>query len=433
MPRPNPTGQRIRERRLALSMKQTDLAAIAGISPSYLNLIEHNRRAIGGALLSRLAEALETDRAALSEDGDSDLIDAVHAAGVAGGLAPDRLAEAADLTRRAPTWARLIAAQAEAMAGQARTLEALSDRLSHDPALAEAMHELLSTVSVVRSTASILAQTPEIDRNWLGRFHQNLDQDSRRLADGVAAVMTLFDDRAEAIGDRLLPSEVVARFLDAAGHRFPTLEPGGPSAVAPLVAGIADPAARALAADVLRGDAEDAARLPLALVEAARGPDDLVDAAGGDLALVLRRLGLCDPGRGLVICDAAGALVRRKAVAGFALPVMGAGCPLWPVYAALGRPGQPLTQVIETPDGAGWRAHAVAQPVTAPAFGATPILRATMLLTRMDAPQAGAPVGPGCRVCSREACPARREPSVLSGGVGLDMGAGTEDTRRGVQ
>lgn len=434
MSRPSLTGERIRERRLALRMKQTDLASAADISPSYLNLIEHNRRAIGGALLSRLAEALGTDRAALSEDGDSDLVDAVHAAGVAGDLPPDRLAEAADLARRAPAWARLIAAQAEALAGQARTLEALSDRLSHDPALADAMHELLSTVSVVRSTASILAQTPEIDPNWLGRFHDNLDQDSRRLAEGVEAVMTLFDGRAEATGDRLLPSEVVGRFLDAADHRFPALETLGPSAVAPLVADIADPAARALAADILRGDAEDAARLPLPLVEAARGPEDLIAAAEGDVALVLRRLGLCDPGRGLVICDAAGALVRRKAVAGFALPVMGAGCPLWPVYAALGQPGQPLSHVIETPDGAGWRAHAIAQPLTAPVFGAAPILRATMLLTRVDVPQAGAPVGPGCRVCPRDGCAARREPSVLSGTVAasrpaLDMSAATVDTR----
>ena len=48
------TGNRIRERRLVMGMKQADLAAAAGISPSYLNLIEHNRRRIGGKLLIAL-------------------------------------------------------------------------------------------------------------------------------------------------------------------------------------------------------------------------------------------------------------------------------------------------------------------------------------------------------------------------------------------
>ena len=42
------TGNRIRERRLVLGMKQADLAEAVGISASYLNLIEHNRRRIGG-------------------------------------------------------------------------------------------------------------------------------------------------------------------------------------------------------------------------------------------------------------------------------------------------------------------------------------------------------------------------------------------------
>ncbi|SDZ22615.1 transcriptional regulator, XRE family [Jannaschia faecimaris] len=411
-----------------LGLKQAGVAATVGISPSYLNLIEHNRRAIGGALLTRLADALGTDRAALAEDGDAALIEGVRNAGAVGKIDAEALSEAATLTQRHPAWARLIVAQAEALAAQARTVEALSDRLSHDPTLADAMHEMLSTVSVVRSTASILAQTPEIDANWLRRFLANLDSDSRRLADGVEAVMALFDGRATQGGERLLPSEIVSRFLDDAGHRFAALEEQGATAVASLVAPIADPAARALAADVLRGDAEDAARLPRALVEAAEQPDDLIAAAGGDLALVLRRLGVVDPGRGLVVCDASGALLRRKPVAGFALPVMGAGCPLWPLYATFAQPGHPMTTVIETPDGAGWRVHAVAEAVTPPGFGQAPVLQATMLLTRSRSAGAGLPVGPGCRVCPRADCAARREPSVLSGGVMLDSGSVSEDT-----
>ena len=50
MPRSALTGTRIRERRTALGLKQADLARTSGISPAYLNLIEHNRRRVGDAL-----------------------------------------------------------------------------------------------------------------------------------------------------------------------------------------------------------------------------------------------------------------------------------------------------------------------------------------------------------------------------------------------
>ena len=56
MPERHMIGTRIRERRVLSGIRQNDLARRAGISPSYLNLIEHNRRRIGGkTLLNYLA------------------------------------------------------------------------------------------------------------------------------------------------------------------------------------------------------------------------------------------------------------------------------------------------------------------------------------------------------------------------------------------
>src|SRR5690606_33995181 len=51
-------GPRIRERRKLVGMTQAALAAAVGISASYLNLIEADRRSIGGGLLTRIAEQL---------------------------------------------------------------------------------------------------------------------------------------------------------------------------------------------------------------------------------------------------------------------------------------------------------------------------------------------------------------------------------------
>ena len=53
-----PIGIRIRRHRMQLKQTQAGLARAVGISPSYLNLIENNKRAIGGRLLIRIAERL---------------------------------------------------------------------------------------------------------------------------------------------------------------------------------------------------------------------------------------------------------------------------------------------------------------------------------------------------------------------------------------
>lgn len=66
MPRSALTGTRIRERRTVLGLRQAELARLSGISPSYLNLIEHNRRRIGGKLLVEIARHLGVEASALT-------------------------------------------------------------------------------------------------------------------------------------------------------------------------------------------------------------------------------------------------------------------------------------------------------------------------------------------------------------------------------
>ena len=355
------------------------------------------RRAVGGALLGRIAEALDVDRAKLSGEADAALVAALQALAGPGEAA----GQAAELARRFPAWARSIAQLARDRERDRDRIAALSDRLTHDPALADAMHELLTTVASVRSTAAILAQTPELERVWLDRFHGNLDSESRRLASGAEAVVSYFDRQGEAEAG-LTPAEMAAAFLDA--HRAPAGDEDA-AAIAEL-----PPAAREIAERHIARDREDAEALPDPPAD--RTPQAISLATGQPLSRVLRRLAACDPARGLAICDASGALLRRRPVAGFALPVIGAGCPLWPLYAALSRPLHPVSQPVETPDGAVWRAEACAEAVARTPHG--PVLEATMLLTRDEGQGAALPVGPGCRVCPRGACVARREPALVT-------------------
>jgi predicted transcriptional regulator len=98
------------------------------------------------------------------------------------------------------------------------------------------------------------------------------------------------------------------------------------------------------------------------------------------------------------------------------VPSFGAGCPLWPLYEALSRPGTPVRRFVEQ---AGRQprtfvAYAVAQTSRPEGLDGPVLIEATMLLLPdpVSAPPASR-VGPACRTCPRTACPARREPSVL--------------------
>ena len=80
MNRPQLTGSRIRALRMDRRLRQAELARRCDISASYLNLIEHNRRRIVGALLNRLARALQVDPVSLSEGAETALTSAVESA-----------------------------------------------------------------------------------------------------------------------------------------------------------------------------------------------------------------------------------------------------------------------------------------------------------------------------------------------------------------
>ncbi len=416
------TGSRIRERRGLAGMKQADLARAVGVSASYLNLIEHNRRPIGDALLKRVAEVLGVAAQTLTEGAEAALLDTLRdAAAEAGGSA--ELDRAEEFVGRFPGWAALLAARHGRVALLERTVAALSDRMAHDPFLSASLHEVLSALTGVRSAAAILAETEDLEPEWQARFQANLGADADRLARAAEALVAYLDGPAADEQTLASPREEVEAWFAARGYHLAKVEAGGAAAGARLVAE-AFPAgsARTLAAAAVARYAADAARLPLAAFRAAlaagEDPGALAASFGADLAQVLRRMaGLPELGAGLLICDGAGAATFRKPVEGFAMPRFGAGCALWPLYQALGRPLVPIRARLEMAGRSGRRftAFAICQPRGALGFDAPQVHEATMLILPDADPGGPAErVGATCRICPREACPARREPSILA-------------------
>ena len=114
------TGSRIRERRQLNGMRQADLARAVGVSPSYLNLIEHNRRRIGGKLLIGIAAALGVEASLLAEGAEAALIARLRAAADEAGEAGAELQQVEEFAGRFPGWAGLVAAQRRRIAGLER-------------------------------------------------------------------------------------------------------------------------------------------------------------------------------------------------------------------------------------------------------------------------------------------------------------------------
>ena len=434
MPRSALTGTRIRERRAVIGRRQADLARAVGISPSYLNLIEHNRRRIAGKLLNAIARELQVDPAVLEEGAETALLEALREAADGqgqGGAELDRLDE---FVGRFPGWAGLTGDLWRRTRALERTVEALSDRLTHDPFLSTSLHEVLSTVTAIRSTAAILAETPDIDPDWRARFHRNMAEESERLADSAGALVRYLDEEAGAEVAASTPQEEMDAWLAAQGFHIADMEralPPSPEALVAAAPQLKSAAARALAAGWLARYRKDAEHMPLGpFREAARAcghdPSALAARFGVDLPAVFRRLAALPAETpaaaiGLVACDGSGTLTFRKPLDGFALPRFGAACPLWPLYQALTRPMVPVRQVVEMGGRGGRRflTYAVCQPSQPAGFDGPTVLEAAMLvlppaLAPVPEEAQALPVGTSCRICPRARCAARREPSIMA-------------------
>lgn len=402
-------GTRIRQRRLDLGLRQVEMAGRVGISASYLNLIEHNRRRIAGKLLTDIARALGLDPGPLAEGAERAVMDSLRAAASGVAADPVELPQTAEFAGRFPGWAGLIVAQAAQIAALQSRVTTLTDRMAHDPALAGSLHDVISAVTAIQSTASILVSGEGIDRDWQERFHRNIHNDSRRLAETARTLVDYLERPQDASAPWSVQDEF-ARWLDGQGYYLAgddMILPPGP------VAELARTWISWVRADVLAlPDAE------FGPVAAAAGYDPAVLAVhfGRGVPLILRRLASLPndrhPPMGLAMCDAAGGLTFLKPIPGFTLPRNAPACPLWPLYQSLSQPGRAIRADLAVSGGRAPMLRCTAQADWVGAgFDAVPRVEAVMLVQYGGT--GGPEIGPTCRLCPRAECSARREPSIL--------------------
>ncbi|WP_366554869.1 helix-turn-helix domain-containing protein [Aquibaculum sediminis] len=219
------TGFKIRTLRREQGLAQGELARRSGISPSYLNLIERNKRSVAGALLDRIADGLGVPRAALDGVAERRAIDTLQEipadpALLSGGEMPG---SADELVGQQPGWARLLIRLYQAYQDRNQAVLALADRMNRDPFLGDSVHRILTQVTSIRAAAEILELDEPLSPADRQRFLAIVSSDSQRLSQSAQALADFFDS-AQVRVRSATPMEHVDAFILEKDNHFPELE-----------------------------------------------------------------------------------------------------------------------------------------------------------------------------------------------------------------
>ena len=388
-------------------------------------------------MLLSIARELNVPATSLTEGADSDLTGALlEAAAQTPNQTPETSA-LAEFVGRFPGWSRLLASVHRQTRDQEVAISALSDRLAHDPFLAESLHLMLSNITAIRSTAEILRSVDDITNDQRARFHVAIHDESKRLSEAAQALITYFDKSDASSSETATPEEELDAFLSQHNHRFPLLDRPDATNIDIKELLSANPMATlastkaSLALEVYLSDAH---AMPLenfaaSALSADYNPSALAAEYEVTLHAIFRRLaglnreGVPAPTMGLLVVNAAGQALLRHPLPDFPLPRHGNACPLWPVYQSFTQPDRPHLGLIEMPDGQRFTTLSVALPCKVTEFGITPDYRSAMLVIPKGQTDALSSwlsgndtvrqVGTSCRICPRQNCAARSEETVL--------------------
>ena len=434
-------GRTLRRLRTERNLSQQAPASRLGISASYLNLIEHDQRAVSGALLIKLAEIFHLDLATLSGSQERRLEVGLHEAFSDPLLGVDAVPEAeiAALAGSNPGAARAVLALYRAwrvaredaggiaLPSGRRVLlpneearDFFDDHANHFPSLEEAAD------AVAAACAATPAEMNHAIADRLRNMHgltvtvqpldgvlRRFDPETRRLALAetlpresrgfqMAFQLALFEARepVEAVLHSAAPSSPEAAMLIRVG----LLNYVAGAVLMPYAVYLA-------AAQALRHDMEAlAARFGVSFEQACHRLSTLQRPGARGVPFFFVRV------------DPAGNVSKRFSAAGFPFARYGGSCPRWVVHTAFMQPGVVQVQVAELPDGAAYLCFARTitrpttywgepRPVHVVAMGCS-IAHAQELTYAdgLDLERAKVGIGLSCRLCNRADCRSRAFP-----------------------
>ena len=408
-------GGRIREFRKQRGHKQSELAAFVGISPTYLNLIEHDKRAVAGKLLSEFASILQVDRTQLLRGATAEVIEQLQQAARQMPLSDNTpSAELDDIelfTTRFPGWVNVLSHQAATQKRLESLIEGLSDRLSHDPVLSETIHIMLSNITAIRSISELLVVRGSMDEERQKSFIQSIFLESKRLSVSAEKLLEQFEPASSTLSERHseknqpLSSDKYQKTVPAAPLSEQLKFPDNVTSSQSFMA-----AQETITSEALKKSKNAHHYQPFLIADYF----DLPARAVFYQLLCLSNEGDL-PDYGLLEVDNAGGVLFRHEVSTMRLPSRSGACPRWPVYRALGLTGEPVIQKLQFITGESYQAYAISSARKRDYAQLVPVSQSVMLFHEVagDEPaQLATPVidvGFHCSVCRHTNCTDRRE------------------------
>jgi hypothetical protein len=434
-------GRTVRRLRIERGLSQQALAAKLGISASYLNLIEHDQRAVTANILLKLATFLEVDLAALSGNAERQAetqLREVFADPLLGAEpVPDE--DIAALATSAPAAARAVLALYRAWrvardesgglalpSGRRILLptEEVRDFFNERTNFFEPLEraaEILTAELAARPSETNHAIAERLrGRHGLSILVAPLDG-ARRRYDPETRRLTLAETLPrESRGFHLAFQLALLESRDAVEHVIEVAGPSSTEAAQLLRIGLLNYVAAAVlmpytpfhaAATALRHDVEAlAARFGVSFEQACQRLSSLQRPNQRGLPFFFLRV------------DPAGNVTKRFSAAGFPFARFGGSCPRWVVHSALATPGTTRVQVAQLQDGTTFLCFARAVIGTGTPHGEPPPVRIIAMgcdiayapqivyADGIDTTRAAIGIGLSCRLCDRPDCHSRAFP-----------------------
>jgi predicted transcriptional regulator/DNA-binding XRE family transcriptional regulator len=434
-------GRTVKRLRVERDLSQQALASRLGISASYLNLIEHDQRAVTASLLIKLGETLRVDLDTLSGTGERQLEVGLREAFTDPMLGADAVPETefAAMAAETPNAARAVLALYRAwrvaredsggialpsgrkiLLPNEEVRDLFNDRANHFPELEDA------AATIAANLGAAPAEANHAIAERLRRVHgltvavQKLDGALRHY-DPAARLLGLSESLPrESRGFHMAFQLALLEAREAVEAVLQSAAPSSPEAASLIRIALLNYVAGAVlmpyaafleTAEATRHDVEAmAAHFGVSFEQACQRLSSLQRPGASGVPFFFLRL------------DPAGNVSKRFSAAGFPFARFGGSCPRWVVHAAFATAGRIQVQVAELPDGAAFLCFARTVDSPAARWGDPPPVHVVAMgcsishagemvyADGLDLDRARVGIGLSCRLCNRQDCRSRAFP-----------------------
>lgn len=448
-------GEKVRALRRQRELSQSQLASRLGISGSYLNLLEANKRPLSASLLLKVATELGVDLGAFADEVDTRNEQALREVFGDPLFEPHSLtnADVRELVKASPNAARAVLSLYRAYRSARESTDTMAARISDDEddsvafsrAPTEEVNDLIQArmnyFPELEAQAERLVREARLDRDdmyrgladWLKRTH-GIEVRVERSVDG-RGTLRRYDRATRRLSlSELLPTR--SRSFQLA-HQIGLLEARAELDRLCDDPVLTSPESRKLARVALANYVASAVLMPYTdFLRAAMDERYDLDVLGRRFRVgfeqvchrvtTLRRPQAEGVPFHMIRIDVAGNISKRFSASGIGFARFSGACPKWNVFSAFGTPGLIRIQVSVMPDGQRYFCLArTVQKDSTGYFNQHP-LQAIGIGCRLEhassliyadnvdlkSERAAVEVGVACRSCERNDCDQRAHPSV---------------------